>query len=234
MISAILFDYGGTLDSDGGHWLDRDYHTYHQIGLGNIDKTLIKEAFYWADEQAAKDSAILTAPYRTMMEMHFHWQFQKLRLNDPGKEAQAVANFVRAAERVLHRNRKTLETLKLAGYRMGVVSNSYGNIETLCREFGYNQFVDVFIDSRVEGVSKPDPKIYTLAAERLRVVPGKILMVGDNFDRDILPAKSLGMKTAWLVGDTKRTPPDASKMDLKLRSLEELPYQLKSLESVKA
>jgi putative hydrolase of the HAD superfamily len=230
MISSILFDFGGTLDADGGHWLDRTYHVYNQIGMANVDKTAVKEAFYYADAQAEKDPAMRSALYRNMMEKHFHWQFQRLSLLKPDKEAEAVTVFVRAAERVLRRNRKTLETLSLAGFRMGVVSNFYGNIETLCREFGFNPFLQVLIDSAVEGVSKPDPKIYSLALERLKRPAGQVLMVGDNFDRDILPAKALGMKTAWLIGGQKRTPPDPTKVDLILRSVEELPDRIKSLQ----
>jgi putative hydrolase of the HAD superfamily len=226
MISGILFDYGGTLDSDGGHWLERTYHMYTQIGLGDLDKTLIKEAFYWADEQALLDPGMRTAPYRDMMQRHLRWQFQKLGLRDSEKEAKGVTVFVRAAERVLHRNRKMLEKLFHAGFKLGVVSNSYGNMETLCREFGYNVYMKVIIDSAVEGVSKPDPAIYTVALRRLKLPAGQVLMVGDNFERDILPTKALGMKTAWLTGDQKRTAPDASKVDLTLRSLEELPERL--------
>ena len=233
MISALLFDFGGTLDSDGGHWLDRTFHTYNQIGLSKIDKTAVKEAFYWADAQAENHPPIRSALYRDMMQQHFRWQFQKLNLNDPAKEAEAVTFFVRAAEKVLRRNRKVLETLSLAKYRMGVVSNFYGNIETLCREFGYNTFMSVLIDSAVEGVSKPDPKIYELALERLKTPAGHVLMVGDNFERDIRPAKSLGMKTAWLTGDQKRTCPDPTQVDLILRSLEELPERLETLKTVK-
>ena len=226
MIYGILFDFGGTLDADGGHWLDRFYRIYSAIGLGHLDKGAIKEAFYWADAQAERDGAMRTALYRDMIQRHVRWQFEKLSLQDTAREAQAVTAFVRAAERVLHRNRKVLELLHHAGYRLGIVSNSYGNIETLCREFGYNSFMKVFIDSALVGVRKPDPAIYTLALEKLRLPAAQVTMVGDNFDRDILPAKALGMKTAWLVGDQKRPCPDPSKVDLTLRSLEELPQRL--------
>jgi HAD superfamily hydrolase (TIGR01549 family) len=234
MISGILFDFGGTLDADGGHWLDRTWHVYRQIGLGDLDKTLIKEAFYNADRLAEQDPEMRVAPYREMMLKHFRWQFEKLGLKDAKKEAEAVAQFVRAAEKVLRRNRKALETLSHAGYRMGVVSNSYGNIETLCREFGYNKYFSVYIDSLVEGVSKPDPRIYSLALERLKLAADRVWMVGDNFDRDIIPAKGLGMKTAWLTGDTRKECPDRSKMDLQLRSLEEFPERLKGLNALNA
>ena len=75
MISAFLFDFGGTLDSDGGHWLDRFYLIYDLIGLGNLPKPLIKEAFYWADEQAEADPGMRKADLRTMMLRHVRWQF---------------------------------------------------------------------------------------------------------------------------------------------------------------
>jgi len=45
MITAYFFDFGGTLDADGGHWLDRFYRIYEEIGLGKLDKSAIKEAF---------------------------------------------------------------------------------------------------------------------------------------------------------------------------------------------
>jgi putative hydrolase of the HAD superfamily len=234
MISGILFDYGGTLDSDGGHWFDRTLLVYQQLGLNKIDKTLIKEAFYWAEDQADHEPAMRTALYRDMMQRHFRWQFQKLKLHDRAKENEAIALFVRAAERTLLRNRRVLAALKQEGYRMGVVSNSYGNIETLCREFGYNDYLDVLIDSAVENIRKPDPKIYNLAAERLGLPPENILMVGDNYDRDILPARLVGMKTAWLIGNQERTPQDPSQVDFIIRSLEDLPERIKSAQPVSA
>src|SRR4029077_9245831 len=91
----------------------------------------------------------------------------------------------------------------------------------------YNAYLSVLVDSLVEGVSKPDPRIYSLAVERLSLPAEKVMMVGDNFERDILPARGLGMKTAWLIGDQKRVPPDPTKVDIILRSLEDLPEQLK-------
>jgi HAD superfamily hydrolase (TIGR01509 family) len=232
MIYGILFDFGGTLDADGGHWLDRFYRIYEEIGLRNLDKGAIKEAFYFADAQAALDPAMRKALYRDMMRRHVHWQFEKLKLRDPDKETQAADAFVRAAERVLRRNRKALEVLHHAGYRLGVVSNFYGNVETLCREFGYNTYMKVFVDSALVGVSKPDPAIYTLALEKLQLPANQVTMVGDNFDRDIVPAKGLGMRTAWLIGDQKRVCPDSSKVDITLRSLEELPERLKTTHQV--
>jgi HAD superfamily hydrolase (TIGR01509 family) len=235
MISTILFDFGGTLDSDGGHWLDRTWQMYTRIGFDKIDKNAIKDAFYWADERLPTLPNVNNLLYRDMMQQHLAWQFQKLGIKDASKETEAVAFFVREAEKALRRNLAILKTLSESGYKLGVVSNNYGNMETLCREFGYNEVLSAIIDSAVEGVSKPDSKIYLLALERLGAVPEKTLMVGDNFERDILPARSLGMKTAWLIGNWKRPPcPDPTKVDFILKTLTDLPDQLHKLEPVHA
>jgi len=226
MISAVLFDFGGTLDADGLHWLDRFYRIYDKLGLSHIDRPQIKEAFYWADEQADKDPEMLKAEFRPMMERHARWQFQKLGLQDAPLESKIAAEFYRPAEKVLHRNRKILETLSYAGLKLGIVSNFYGNIETLCKEFGYSPFINVIMDSKITGLSKPDPAVFQAALDRLGVPASDAAFVGDSFERDMIPAKSIGMRTYWLLGDQVRTPPDSSKVDVILRSLEDLPKDL--------
>jgi len=226
MISAFLFDFGGTLDSDGQHWLDRFYAIYADIGLPEIPKTRIKEAFDWADEQAELDPSMRSAGLRQMIERHVHWQFQKLGLESPTLEAKAAAAFITPSDRILRRNRHVFEKLSHAGLKLGIISNFYGNIEALCREFAFFSFLNVILDSAVVGLKKPDPKLFGLAMERLKLPAEAIAFVGDSYERDILPAKALGMRTFWLIGDKDMIPPNASKVDHILRSLEDLPHDL--------
>ena len=226
MISAFLFDFGGTLDSDGQHWLDRFYAIYADIGLPEIPKTRIKEAFDWADEQAELDPSMRSAGLRQMIERHVHWQFQKLGLESPTLAAKAAAAFITPSDRILRRNRHVFEKLSHAGLKLGIISNFYGNIEALCREFAFFSFLNVILDSAVVGLKKPDPKLFGLAMERLKLPAEAIAFVGDSYERDILPAKALGMRTFWLIGDKDMIPPNASKVDHILRSLEDLPHDL--------
>jgi putative hydrolase of the HAD superfamily len=232
MISALLFDFGGTLDADGLHWLDRFYTIYADIGLPEISKTLIKEAFYWADEQAELDPGMRSAGLRQMMERHVHWQFQKLGLESPTLEARAAAAFITPSERILRRNRHTLEKLHQAGLKLGIISNFYGNIEALCREFRLTPYLNVILDSAIVGLRKPDPKLFALALERLKLPAEAIGFVGDSYERDILPAKSLAMKTFWLVGDRDLCPRDPSKVDHLLRSFADLPHEIEPYQKV--
>lgn len=223
MIQAVLFDFGGTLDSDGGHWLDRFFRIYEQIGLGHLPKDQVKEAFYWADVQAENDPSFRSVDLRTMMQRHVRWQFQKLVLTDTAKEIEASQLSIRPMERMLHRNRMILETLHFGGLKLGIVSNFYGNIATLCHEFGYTPLMQVMLDSAVEGLKKPDLQFFKRALDQMGLAPSHVAFVGDSFERDIVPAKQLGMQTYWLIGDEQKFCPDPAQVDFTLRSLEELP-----------
>lgn len=226
MISALLFDFGGTLDSDGQHWLDRFYAIYPGLGLPEVPKPRIKEAFYWADEQLEIDPTIGKAGLREMMERHVARQFEKLGIQNPTALAEAAAAFYKPCDRVLRRNRLVLEKLRTSGLKLGIISNFYGNVQALCDEFAMTPHLEFIFDSAVIGMKKPDPKLFQLALEKLNVPANETAFIGDSFERDILPAKALGMKTFWLVGDRRLTPPDPSKVDHILRSLEDLPHEL--------
>ncbi len=57
---------------------------------------------------------------------------------------------------------------------------------------------DVFIESSVEGLRKPDPRIYHLACERLSVTPDQAIFL-DDIGANLKPARALGMATIKVV-----------------------------------
>jgi putative hydrolase of the HAD superfamily len=76
-------------------------------------------------------------------------------------------------------------------------------------------------------VRKPDPKIYALGVEALGLKPEEVLVVGDSFSKDIVPAKSIGCKTAWLKGEGWGNEEiDESVPDIIITDLEQLPSKL--------
>ncbi|WP_266170561.1 HAD family hydrolase [Dyella subtropica] len=54
------------------------------------------------------------------------------------------------------------------------------------------------ICARDTGAAKPDRRIFTTAAERLGVMPGEILHVGDDPELDVVGAREAGLRTAWI------------------------------------
>ena len=77
-----------------------------------------------------------------------------------------------------------LRELRDAGVPVAVVSNIAWEIRGVFAEHGVLELVDEYVLSYVEGVVKPDPKIFTLACQRLGVAPERALMVGDSPEND--------------------------------------------------
>lgn len=217
---AILFDFGGTLDSDGEHWLDRFYDLFEQAGF-NLPRPQIKEAFYHADQQCCGDPQVVSMGLRALMKHHVGLQFAAMNLTDPMRENEIVEQFCVKTERALRRNERLLRRLRRV-YRLGVVSNFYGNVATLCQEAGLADSLDVILDSVKVGVSKPDPEIFRMALRELEVAPSQAVVVGDSYERDIIPARQLGVKAIWLKGPNPRTPDHAVPADCEISSLMEL------------
>ena len=53
---------------------------------------------------------------------------------------------------------------------------------------------DVFLESSVEGLRKPDPRIYELVCERLGVPPEEAVFL-DDIGANLKPARAMGMTT---------------------------------------
>lgn len=65
-------------------------------------------------------------------------------------------------------------------YRTGIISNSFvGAREREQARYGFEDMTDVIIYSHEAGVSKPDPRIFGLAAERLGVRPEEMAFLDD-------------------------------------------------------
>jgi putative hydrolase of the HAD superfamily len=106
-----------------------------------------------------------------------------------------------------------------ARYRLGVVSNFYGNLDGILRAEGLRAHFAVVADSGVLGVTKPDPEIFLHAARTLGIRPQECVMVGDSVPRDIKGAAAAGMKQALVCA--KAEAPDAGQ-DWTVRTVAEL------------
>lgn len=226
MTSAILFDFGGTLDGDGLHWLDRFRAIYARYEALAVDPDRLKEAFYEADRLLEADPTVGVCGYREMMRRHARLQLRYLGLDADGLADRLAADFAGPAERALARNRRVLQQLWASGYRLGVLSNFYGNVATLCQEAGLTPFLDVILDSAVVGMRKPDPRFFAKALDGLGVAARETAMVGDSFDRDIRPARALGLRTYWVAPGRRAECPDPALVDGILDDVTALPELL--------
>jgi putative hydrolase of the HAD superfamily len=59
---------------------------------------------------------------------------------------------------------------------------------------------DLVVESSVEGIRKPDPRIYRIACERLGVAPEHTVFL-DDLGINLKPARNLGMRTIKVVDE---------------------------------
>jgi putative hydrolase of the HAD superfamily len=115
-----------------------------------------------------------------------------------------------------------LDRLRDAGLTLGVVSNFEEWLERLLDRLGVREHFDVRVISGVEGLEKPDPRIFQLAMERAGVDAGGSVYVGDNPEFDVDPALALGMFPVLI--DRRDRYPEATVA--RIASLDELPALL--------
>lgn len=92
----------------------------------------------------------------------------------------------------------TLMELLKRGIKLGVVTDA-PRIQAWTRlaQVGLHNFFDVVITFDDTGETKPSPKPFILALEKLNVKPEESIMVGDWPERDILGGAKIGMKTVF-------------------------------------
>jgi putative hydrolase of the HAD superfamily len=80
------------------------------------------------------------------------------------------------------------------------------------------------------GAAKPDPALFHAACAWAGVVPAQALHVGDDPQRDIAAAQTIGMRTAWINRAAAAWPADLPGADLETTDLAGLVSKLESNE----
>lgn len=205
-IKGIIFDYGGTIDSRGVHWSEIIWDGYRHAGV-DVDKKSFRDAYVHAERELAKTRHIL--PHHNFhdlllikmrIELEELSRMGKFPSSDIEAKATAIARYCYdSARQCVEEARPVLERLA-ACYPLVLVSNFYGNVESVLRDFNLRHYFKDIIESAVVGVRKPDPRIFGLGVEALHLKPEEVLVVGDSYKKDIVPAESIGCKVAWLKG----------------------------------
>src|SRR5205814_4872756 len=86
-----------------------------------------------------------------------------------------------------------------AGWVPVVVTNGETHLqEAKLRRTGLDRYLAEWVISEEVGVRKPNPRIFTIAAERARMRLGGAWVIGDSPEADIGGADAAGLHSAWL------------------------------------
>lgn len=191
MTKAVLFDLDETLLDRSTSLLAflEDQHARMHAVLGSTDLAAWQARFLALDARGSVHKSVV---YPTLLA-----EFGGHADAAPALLADYLENCCRHA-RPFDGMRELLLALRANGHRLGIVSNG----ETVFQQrhiaaLGLDELVDAVLVSQAEGLRKPDPRLFQLAATRLGVAPAHCLFVGDNPQADVLGAHAAGMRSAW-------------------------------------
>ena len=211
MNTTLLFDYGGTLDTSACHWFYVFQNAYTAIATKHIEEHNLREAYVMGERALAKQRIVM--PSDTFYDMlvkkvsiqvdHLENVLSLLHFSTAEEKnsfikqiASSCDDFARKhAEQSAH----VLAALK-PKYKLIMVSNFYGNLHAVLQAYGLNSFFSDVIESSVVGVRKPDPAIWQLGVEAAHCDASSCVAIGDSYNKDIVPAASIGCQTVWFKG----------------------------------
>ena len=206
MIQGIIFDYGGTLDSRGVHWSEVIWQGYQQSQVP-VDKERFREAYVYAERELARVRHILpNDDFHTLLlkKMRIELDYLASQGVIPAAQVEPLSTTIArycddSARSCIEEARPVLEMLA-SRYPLMLVSNFYGNVDSVLRGYDIRRYFKGIIESAVVGVRKPNPTLFRLGVDALEMVASDVLVVGDSLKKDIVPAESLGCQVLWLKG----------------------------------
>ena len=226
-MKAVLFDFGGTLDTNGIHWSEKFRIAYDEANLG-IKSDDFNKAYVNAEPQMYKevkrnDDFFTTIQKQTFLQLNYleknkNYSFPGTAAESSKKIAENCYNDVL---KVVNNVKKILPVLK-KDFKLGVVSNFYGNLESALKGLSILEYFDVLVDSTLVKITKPNPAIFRLAIEKLNIHPNDVTIIGDSYERDIKPAKLLNCKTIWINVSSWTKPKETADADFIIKDIMEI------------
>jgi putative hydrolase of the HAD superfamily len=113
------------------------------------------------------------------------------------------------------------ERLRSRGVHVGIISNWDTRLASILDGLGLGALIDTVVCSAVDGLHKPDPRIFELACARAGVPAVRCAHVGDHVYADVIGARAVGM-TPVLIDRHGTTPAGAGGSVARIVTLDEL------------
>ena len=180
MIKAIILDWGGVLIDDPVPGYITYCSQYLKVPKEELDKAIRKFRFDFA---------------RGIISEVVFWKkvCSELKVSEP-HISSLWTNAFRAVYSEKSDVLSIVSSLKRDGYKVALLSNTEVPIASCFPEKKYRIF-DVAVFSCIEGVVKPDRKIYEITLERLGVRPQEAVFIDDK-EENVRVAKNIGINTS--------------------------------------
>jgi HAD superfamily hydrolase (TIGR01549 family) len=217
---TVLFDLGYTLIYFEPLQQIIAQDALRQIGLErSLDEIMAAVSVVWGSYYP--DAATATFPATEDYDRAAEVELTRNLLSKLGFDAddETVAVYYSALEEWFSRPgvirpypevTAVLETLKMRGYRLGIVSNWSWNLRDRVTQVELDRYFEVVWASAYAGCNKPNPDIFGQALALMDPPPSRdrTLYVGDSYKHDVVGARNAGISPVLLDRDGAAANPD--------------------------
>ena len=145
-------------------------------------------------------------------------------LVDEGTEIKNSAGATLEAE-LIPGATEMVHKVKRCGYRVALVADGpSATFQNVLTQHNLHHLFDAFAISDEVGVDKPDQRMFVHAMNQLgisRTNYNRVLMVGNNLERDIRGANALGIISVWLHWSPRRSKIPADDLEVPQHTIEQ-------------
>lgn len=182
-IAAVLFDIGGVVTGSPLHAIAR-YERNHGIAPSGINRAIV----------AAGDTGAWARLERGELGLdEFSPLFEAdCRAAGIAVSATSLMSYIAEGRAPRPRMIEAIGRLREHRFRVGALTNNWRKTDP--EPVSLREHFDVFVESSVVGLRKPDPRIYDLACRELAVEPSRVAFL-DDIGTNLKSARALGMAT---------------------------------------
>jgi len=188
-IKLLLFDLFGTLVSPMVKLKPEEFFAFYQkLGIQLKTKEDIKS---------------FTSIFTQLMAESTNWQDLSQKLlkrvlpTHGQKKVNELANFYQ--ENLVYQLYDDVKEIINLPYQKAILTSA---AHFLFSNLGLEKYCQVFTPRETKFL-KPDPRAFLSPLEKLRAKPEETVMVGNEIERDLIPAKKLGMKVVLIDRENK-------------------------------
>lgn len=191
-IAAVVFDIGGVVQDSPLHAIAR-YERERGLPPNAINRVVVAagEEGAWARlERGELTVETFCVPFEA-----------DCRARGVAIDGRVLMERIAEASVPRPRMLEAIRRLRAAGLRVAALTNNWvadtprhGPDGAETARSRLDPHFDVFVESAVVGLRKPDPGIYSLVCEKLGLEPSRVAFL-DDIGRNLKPARELGMAT---------------------------------------
>lgn len=203
MYKHLFFDLDHTLwdfDRNSAESLTELFETFKLAELGIPSSEEFSRHFITINKKLWADFDRNLIEHTYIRQHRFPLVFQSLGVDESAVHADLNAEYLRLLPRKAHlleSAREILDYLK-GRYTMHIITNGFAEIQAI--KLDSSEIAHYFthvITSETANAKKPNPLVFQYAMEISGTSTTESIMIGDNYEADILGAKGVGLDTIF-------------------------------------